>query len=173
MPKLPVCPLCGYKKVQPADSFYHCPECLSDFGRQPHSDDGEPMVDAVTGLRFRYGDFISGSVRLRFAQEGDNCLYEVYDANEGGIDKYADLLSLEEWTALKKVLLEDLYVYDWEKLYIPVNDGRKVLGNNEWEFSVIVSDDEEYTYRGFDAYPVYWDKFLVVLEPFFRKLEQH
>lgn len=172
MPRLPVCPHCGYKKVEPIDSFYHCPECLSDFGRIPLSDAGEPMLEAVSGLRFRYGDFISGSVRLRFVQEDGNCLYEVYDANEGGIDKYADLLTMEEWTALKKVLLEDLYVYDWEKEYIPVNDGR-ILGNNEWEFSVIVSDDEEYTYRGFDAYPVYWDKFLEAMDPFFRKLEQH
>ncbi len=173
MPKNPVCPHCGSRNVTNVEEFYRCEDCHSDFGRVPYSDDGVPMVDAVTGLRFRFGDFITGSVHLRFAQEDDDCLYEVYDANEGGIDKYADVLSLEEWTNLKKKLFENLYMYDWDRSFIPVNDGREIRGNNEWLFSIIVSEDEEYTYSGVDAYPVYWDRFMRVLEPFFKKLEQH
>lgn len=173
MPKNPVCPHCGSRNVTNVEDFYRCEDCHRDFGRVPFSDDGVPMVDAVKGLRFRFGDFITGSVHLRFAQEEECCLYEVYDANEGGIDKYADMLSLEEWTELKKKLFENLYIYDWDRYFIPVNDGREIRGNNEWIFSIIVSDDEEYTYTGVDAYPVYWDRYMKVLEPFFKKLEQH
>lgn len=173
MPKNPVCPNCGSRNVTNVEDFYRCEDCHTDFGRVPFADDGVPMVDAVKGLRFRFGDFITGSVHLRFAQEDDDCLYEVYDANEGGIDKYADVLSLEEWTDLKKKLFEKLYIYDWDRYFIPVNDGREIRGNNEWIFSIIVNDDEEYTYTGVDAYPVYWDRYMKVLEPFFKKLEQH
>ncbi len=173
MPKIPVCPHCGSRNVTNVEEFYRCEDCHTDFGRVPYSDDGVPMTEAVTGLRFRFGDYISGSVHLRFAQEDEDCLYEVYDANEGGIDKYADMLSLEEWGELKKKLFENLFIYDWDKYFIPVNDGREIRGNNEWEFSIIVNEEEEYTYSGVDAYPVYWDRYMRVLEPFFKKLEQH
>lgn len=171
MPKLPICPHCGSKLVTPAETFFRCDECHTDFGREPMSDDGRILSESITGIRFRYGDVISGSVRLRFIQDGDTCLYEVYDSNEGGIDKVAGVMNHEEWTAFRHKLFDDLYLFDWDKQYIPVNDGREIRGNNEWEFAVAVSEDEEYIYRGVDAYPVYWNRFLKALDPFFDQLK--
>ena len=123
MKKLPICPHCGSKNVVAEEDFYHCNDCLVNYGRKVFSDHGEPMVDAVTGLRFRYGDVISGSVRLRFIQDGDVCLYEVYDSHEGGLNKFAGVLSADEWKQLKAKLFESIYVDDWDRMYIPVNDG--------------------------------------------------
>lgn len=172
MKKMPVCPHCGSRKTEENDSFYTCRDCRCDFGREALSDDGHPMTEAVRGMRFRYGDVISGSVRLRFVQDGDICLYEVYDSNEGGVDKNAGVLSAEEWKELRRKLFEDLYLMDWDREYIPVNDGREIRGNNEWEFAVAVDMDEEYVFRGIDAYPVYWNRFLKLLDPFFDELKK-
>ena len=129
------------------------------------------MIDAVTGLRFKYGDVISGSVRLRFIQDGDVCLYEVYDSHEGGLNKFAGVLSADEWKELKRKLFEDIYVNDWDRVYIPVNDGREIRDNNEWAFNVIVNDSEEYGYWGVDEHPVYWKKFMDLIEPFMDNLK--
>ena len=167
MAKTPVCPHCGSKETVDNESFYTCNACHNDFGREALSDDGESMITAVKGMRFRYGDVISGSVRLRFVQDGDVCLYEVYDSYEGGVNKFAGVLEGKEWTKLKKTLFESLYLMDWDREYIPVNDGREIRGNNEWEFAVAVSMDEEYVYRGVDADPAYWNKFMKLIEPFF------
>ena len=173
MPSVPKCPHCGSKNVSRVEGFYRCKNCRKDFGRDPIADDGTLLVDSVRGFRFRFGDVLSGSVRLRINQVDDDCLFEVYDSNEGGLDKVADVLPLDEWHKLKETMLRTLYVYDWDKEYIPVNDGREIRANNEWEFSVIVNEDEEYTHRGVDAYPVYWDRFLKLLDPFFDRLQKN
>lgn len=172
MAKLPVCPKCGSKQTSRVEQFYRCAACHSDFGREILSDEGENMAEAVKGVRFRFGDLISGSVRLRMAEDLDSCLWEVYDTNGGDLDKVADVLDAEEWKAFKKAMFEDLFIYDWDKEYIPVNDGREIRGNNAWEVDIIVNENEEYTYRGYDAYPVYWDKFMKLLDPFFNKLQK-
>ncbi len=171
MKKLPICPHCGSKNVKSEEEFYHCDDCLVNYGRDAYADDGTPMIDAVTGLRFRYGDVISGSVRLRFIQDGDVCLYEVYDSQEGGLNKFAGVLSADEWKKLKTTLFESLFVNDWDRMYIPVNDGREIRGNNEWAFNVIVNDNEEYGYEGVDAFPVYWKQFLKLIDPFMDNLK--
>jgi hypothetical protein len=170
--KLPVCPLCGSKNVKAVDGFYHCKDCSSDFGRTAYTDDGEAMVDKVTGLRFRYGDETSGSVHLRFAEDEGSCVFEVYDAHLGGADKVAEVVPMDKWMAIKKKLFEELFVADWDRVYMPVNDGQSLPGNNSWEFSVIVNENEEMTYRGVDAHPVYWREFLNVLGPYLDKLKQ-
>ena len=170
--KTPVCPHCGSKDVKEADGFYHCKNCSSDFGRTALTDDGKPMVDEVTGIRFRFGDAISGSVHLRFAEDAGSCVFEVYDANLGGADKVAEVLPMKKWMELKRKLFEELYVSDWDKFYIPVNDGQTIRGNNSWEFSVIVNENEEVTYSGIDAYPVYWHGLLNLLDPYLDKLKQ-
>lgn len=173
MSKKPVCPHCGSKDVSEAEGFYHCHGCHMDFGREPQSDNGTDMVDDVTGLRFRYGDAISGSVRMRIAQEEDgSCLYEVYDANEGGVDKVADVISAKDWKKIKEKLFDELYVMDWDREYYPVNDGREIRPNNAWELVVSVNDEEEYTFRGVDAYPVYWKEFMKLIEPYFDALKK-
>lgn len=169
MASLPKCPHCGSKEVSRVEGFYRCASCLTDFGRVPYSDDAVPMVEACSGLRFRYGDLINGSLRLRMGQDGDVCLYEIYDSIEGGLDKYADMLTKEEWDKFRKELFNKVYVNDWDKEYIPVNDGREIATDEEWELSVIVNENEEYTFRGYDAYPVYWDKFMKLLKPILSK----
>lgn len=173
MSKKLICPHCGGKKIKQSKEFCTCEICNSTFGRVAISDDGTPMVDAVKGLRFRYGDVVSGSVRLRIVQEEDgSCLFEVYDANEGGVDKVADVMSSEEWMAIKKKLFEDMYLADWDKVYIPNNDGQKLLDNNEWQLGVDVDEDEVNNYYGFDEYPVYWKDLMKLIEPFFNKLNR-
>ena len=172
MARLPVCPKCGSKQTSRVENFYRCADCRSDFGRKPYTDDGEPMAESVKGLRFRFGDLISGSVRLRMAEDLGSCLWEVYDTNDGDLDKYADVLDSEEWMTFKETLFSKLFYYDWDKEYIPVNDGREVRGNNEWEVDVIVNENEEYTCRGYDAYPIYWDGFMKLLDSFFNKLQK-
>lgn len=169
--KLPVCPHCGSKNVTDTKSHYLCKDCKNEFGRPALSDDGISMVDAVKALRFRYGDYVSGSVWLLMGEdETGDCLYEVYDANEGGADKYADVLSAKDWKNLKKKLFETLYVTDWDKQYLPKNDGKEVHGNNAWRLSLIVSDNEEIEFHGHDAYPAYWNSLMRILDPFFDKL---
>lgn len=170
--KIPVCPHCGSKNVKAMNLFYVCKDCSHDFGRPALTDDGESMIDKVTGLRFRYGDAISGSVHLRFAEDEGSCVFEVYDANEGGANKVAEVVPMETWNNIKRKLFEELFVNDWDGEYIPVNDGQSVLGNNSWEFSLIVSENEELTYSGVDAYPVYWHGLLNLLDPYLDKLKQ-
>lgn len=173
MTKKIICPHCGSKDVEKHAEYYSCNTCKNSFGREALSDKGVPMVDAVTGLRFRYGDVVSGSARLRMLQEKDgSCVYEVYDANEGGVDKVADVLSKEDWIALKKALFEDLYLADWQQIYIPNNDGKILLDNNEWELGIDVNADEQYQYVGYDAYPVHWKALMKLIEPFFDKLNR-
>ncbi len=173
MSKKIICPHCGSKKVQELEEYYLCDDCKNSFGREALSDKGIPMVEAVKGLRFRYGDIVSGSARLRMIQEKDgSCVYEVYDANEGGIDKVADVLSSEEWMKLKESLFQDLYLADWKRLYIPNNDGKMLLENNEWELGIDISWDEVYEYYGYDAYPPYWKDLMKLIEPFFNKLSK-
>ncbi len=171
MRKTIVCPHCGSKKIEKSDAFSRCQTCQRDFGRVAYTDDGEKMVEAVKGIRFRYGDVITGSVRLRFIEDpSKQALYEVYDSNDG-LNKFAGLISEEEWNTFRKNLFEKIYVNDWDREYIPKNDGREIRGNNEWELSVIVNDAEEYTYHGVDAYPVYWDDLMDLFEPFFNQLK--
>ena len=172
MANLPKCPHCGSKNVSRVEGFYRCADCLNDFGRTPYDDNGIPMIEACSGLRFRLGDLFNGSVRLRLGQDGDVCLYEIYDSNGGGLNKYADMLSKEEWNRFRKELFEKVYVYDWDKEYIPVNDGRDVSDDEEWELSVIIDENEEYLYRGYGAYPVYWDKFMKLLKPILENLNK-
>ncbi|MBR4445233.1 MAG: hypothetical protein IKS37_05010 [Solobacterium sp.] len=171
MKKMPVCPVCGSKDVSRTESFYHCNACRSDFGRKPYADDGTPLIDAITGLRYRSGDCIQGSLRARFAEEETCVLYEVYSTYTGEIKKVAHVLTLEEWTEIKRVLLEELYVYDWDKNYIPPNDGREVDGFRGWELSLIVSPDEEYTSGGFGEYPVYFKGFRKLMDPLLSVLK--
>lgn len=172
MSKTLICPHCGSKETKEENGWYHCSACHRDFGRTPFSDDGTEMVKAVTGLRFRYGDIFAGSVRLRFVSDGEGCVYEVYDANEGGVDKVAGVLDDKAWKKFKENLFEKLFVMDWDKEYVPVNDGREIRGNNEWELAVEVGESEEYVYHGVDAYPVYWNRFMKLLDPFFDQLKQ-
>lgn len=170
--KLPVCPHCGSKKIKEADGFFHCKDCASDFGRVALSDYGEPMIQAVTGIRFCYGDAVSGSVHLRFQEDGDSCIFEVYDANEGGADKVIEVVPMKKWQELKRKLFEELYVNDWDKEYLPVNDGQSEFENNSWKFTVIVNDEEETSYSGVDAYPVYWRGLINLLDPYLDKLKR-
>lgn len=173
MAKKMICPHCGSKKIKKLKEYCVCETCKNSFGREALCDHGEPMVEAVKGLRFRYGDIVSGSVRLRIAEEVDgSCLFEVYDANEGGVDKVADVLSAKDWKALKKKLYEDLYLADWDGIYIPNNDGKKVLENNEWQLGIDISEDETNEYRGYDEYPVFWKDFMKLIEPFFNRLNR-
>ena len=81
MANLPKCPHCGSKNVSRVEGFYRCADCLNDFGRTPYDDNGIPMIEACSGLRIRLGDLFNGSVRLRMGQDGDVCLYEIYDSN--------------------------------------------------------------------------------------------
>lgn len=173
MSKKLICPHCGSKNVVAHNGYYVCDSCKNSFGREALSDKGIPMVEAVKGLRFRYGYVVSGSVRLRMIEEKDGtCLYEVYDANEGGVDKVADVLSASEWKTLKEKLYNELYLADWNHEFIPNNDGKKVLDNNEWELGIDVSWDEVYEYTGYDAYPAYWKDLMKLIEPFFQRLEK-
>ena len=171
MSKKMVCPVCGSKDVTQNDSFCHCNKCRKDFGRSPAADNGKPLIEEITGLRFRDGDCITGSLRARFAQEENCCLYEVYSTYTGEIHKVAAVLSMDEWMEFKRALLEDLYVYDWDKEYIPVNDGRPVDQFKSWELSLIVSPDEEYTSGGVGAYPVYFEGFEKLMKPYLDILE--
>ncbi len=171
MRKIVVCPHCGSKKIEKFDTFSRCEDCQRDFGRAALDDEGRNLTESVKGLRFRYGDVITGSVRLRFVEDpSKQALFEVYDSNDG-LNKVAGIISEEEWNTLRKDLFEKVFVGDWEREYIPKNDGREIRGNNEWEFSTIVSEDEEYTYHGVDAYPVYWQDLLDLLEPYFNQLK--
>lgn len=170
--KLPTCPHCGSKKVKKVDTFYRCSECKNDFGREVLTDDGLSMIEEVKGIRFRFGDIISGSVRLRFAQDGEDCLYEVYDSFEGGLNKVAGVLTHDEWIDFKKKLFNSIYVNDWAKDYIPVNDGKTVRDNNHWELAYYVNENEEYIYEGVDSYPVYWTQFTRLLKPFVDQLKK-
>ena len=170
--KLPVCPHCGSKNVKEVHHFYTCKDCSLDFGREAFSDDGRPMSDAVTGILFRYGDTISGSVHLRFAEDEGNCVFEVYDAHEGGANKVVEVVPMKTWMELKRKLFDVLFVNDWDKEYMPVNDGQSILGNNSWEFSVIVNENEEQVYHGVDAYPVYWHELMNLLDPYLDQLKQ-
>lgn len=173
MAKKLICPHCGSKDVEKHSEYFVCNNCKNSFGRVALSDEGTPMVDAVTGLRFRYGDIVSGSVHLRMIQEKDgSCVYEVYDANEGSFDKVADVLSKEDWTRLKDWLFNELYLLDWNKEYIPENNGQNQLDNNEWELGIDINWDEGLEYRGYDAYPPYWKEFLKAVEPLFNKLKK-
>ena len=129
------------------------------------------MIEACSGLRFRFGDLINGSVRLRMGQDGDVCLYEIYDSNGGGLNKHADMLDKAAWDKFRKELFNKVYVNDWNKEYIPVNDGTPVITDQDWELSVIVDENEEYIFRGYGAFPVYWDKFMKLLKPILANLE--
>lgn len=170
MKDLPVCPLCGSSNTTKVKNFYHCNDCLSDFGRQPKADDGTPMVEAVKGLRFKYGDISTGSIRERFNEDGGVCLYEITDTNGGNLSKVNGVLTPEEWKCLKAKLVEELFLGDWSRNYIPINDGRAVQGNNAWSLDVVVSDDETYSFSGIDAFPIYWDEFYQIVDSFAAKL---
>ena len=172
MANLPKCPHCGSKNVSRVDNFYRCADCLSDYGRTPYDDKGVPMIESCTGIRVRLGDFLDGSIRIRLCEDGDVCLYEIYDSNGGGLDKYADVLSAAEWKKFRKELFEKIYVNDWDKIYIAPNDGRAAVKDEEWELSVIVDEDEEYIYRGYGEYPVYWDRFIRLIKPLLNNLNK-
>lgn len=172
--KLPNCPHCGSKNVKTIKDHYLCKECKNEFGRLALSDDGEPMVDAVKALRFRYGDYLSGSVWLIMGEdETKECLYEVYDAENGGADKYVDCLSEKEWKEFKEKLFESLLVMDWDKEYLPKNDGKEIPDNNAWRLSIFVNDEEVVEYHGHGAYPIYWNAFMKLVDPFFNKLAKN
>ena len=167
-----VCPHCGSKTTEALENYEKCLDCGMSFGREEVADNGESLIKAVHGLRFRYGDVVSGSVRLRMAEDSGVCVFEVYDANNGGVDKVADVISMDEWNKIKETLFHKLYLADWDKTYIPVNDGKTVSDNNEWELGLDVGDDEELVYRGYDAFPPYWKGFMKVLDPFFARLNR-
>ena len=92
-----VCPHCGSKNTEALENYEKCLDCGMSFGREEVADNGESLIKAVHGLRFRYGDVVSGSVRLRMAEDSGVCVFEVYDANNGGVDKVADVISMDEW----------------------------------------------------------------------------
>lgn len=167
-----ICPHCGSKHVEKVSDFFVCQDCHRDFGRDFFTDEGIPVKESITDIRFRYGDVISGSVRAHFLQDENQCVYEVYDSYGGGVDKVADVMSRKEWEEFKRKLVEDLYVFDWDKVYYPANDGREIRGNNEWELNIGVGKEEEYTFKGVDAYPAYWNRFTKILEPYINKLKK-
>ena len=59
-----VCPHCGSKNIEAVENHFKCNDCRLDFGRVEYSDNGNPLVEEVHGLRFRYGDIVA---RLFFA----------------------------------------------------------------------------------------------------------
>lgn len=168
-----ICPHCGSNNTASVDNYYHCSDCHTDFGRVALADDGSVLKDSIKGMRFRYGDLLTGSARIGFLEDKDgSCVYEVYDANEGGYDKVADTLDVQTWQEMKQHIVEDLFIMDWNKEYYPVNDGREISANNAWEFTLTVNGDEEYTFKGVDAYPIYWNNFMKLIEPYFDNLKQ-
>jgi len=175
MMKNPICPHCGNKDTAEQEGHYHCSGCGADFGAPALDEDGRPLADAIQGLRFRYGDVMSGSVRLRFIEDADHdaCLYEVYDSSEGGLNKHAGTITLEEWNLLKHKMYDHLFLQDWDHRYLHANDGSAADENNEWELVMQLPGTEEYTFEGVDAYPVYWGQLMKLFEPYFHELEQH
>lgn len=169
--KLPDCPYCGSKKIRRIDAFYHCDSCQRDFGRDLTSDDGRPLIESVKELRFRYGDTISGSVRVRIQEEDDGTVhYEVYDSNGGGVDKVKGTIDKNEWKEIKEKLFNDYFVQDWDAEYVQRNDGKTAYENNSWEIIFAIDEDEEHKIEGVDAYPPYWNKVMKLMDPFFKKL---
>ena len=57
-------------------------------------------------------------------------------------------------------------------MYIPVNDGQRVSENNDWELGILLEDDEETVYCGYDEFPAYWKEFLKLIDPFFARLNR-
>lgn len=169
--KLPVCPHCGSKEVIEEDGFYRCQKCTNDFGRKAVSDDGQPMVDVVKGLRFSYGSLLSSTEYLRIAEDGKSVVFEAYRAMNGKIKKNADVLEYEDWQKMKKFLFEQLFVNDWDREYLPVYDGEFVPDGMRWELSLIVDDDEELTIKGSDAYPVYWKSFEKIITKLLQRID--
>ena len=172
MAKVKMCPHCGSNNITVAGNYYQCKDCTKDFGRPAISDEGKLLKECISDIRFRYGDVISGSVRAHFLQDGEQCVYEIYDSYGGGVDKVADVMSMKEWESFKEALVDKLFVFDWSRVYYPANDGRELRGNNEWELDILISDDEEYIFKGVDAYPAYWNAFLKLLDPYFDKLRK-
>jgi DNA-directed RNA polymerase subunit RPC12/RpoP len=168
--KLPVCPYCGSKKVKQIDDFYECTKCRRDFGRDATSDAGLPLTEAVDEIRFRFGDTISGNVRIRILEMDGSVRYEVYDSNGGGVDKKSGSIDEKDWKALKETLFNELYIQDWDAMYLPRNDGKAVRENNSWELIYAVGEDEQHEIHGTDAYPVYWDRLMGLMDPYFHQL---
>ena len=68
-------------------------------------------------------------------------------------------------------MINELYFNDWEKEYLPVNDGQGIRDDKPWEISLIVSEDESISYRGVGEHPVYWNALVKLVDPFFAKLD--
>ncbi len=171
-----VCPHCGSKETEERKgSFYYCKECTNEFGRDRNTDDGVPLVEAIQGLRFSYGNMVTGSIRIRFAwdEEGQTCVYEVYQVKDGKINKIADTIEQKEFDRIRNSLVNTMFVQDWDKVYYPINDGSSFNPDAEWRLDIIVKDEDERTYRGIDAYPPYFSKLNTYLKKYFAKLEEN
>ncbi|MCR5228683.1 MAG: hypothetical protein K6D03_00985 [Solobacterium sp.] len=174
MDKTIICPHCGSSETEEREKFYFCRDCSREFGRDKETDDGEPLADALIGIRLGTGDHRSGSLCLRIAYdaETDTVVYEVYKAVDGKIQKNADVLENKAWNKIKNKLINECFVADWDRYYYPVNDGSPITPENLWRLDLIVGDDRQITFRGYDAFPPHYKKMMALFKPMFDQLKK-
>lgn len=172
--KNPKCPYCGGLNTISHHNSWYCRDCSAEFGRDALNDDGIPMKDAMSGLRFSYGSVVSGSMSIRFVwdEDGQSCLYEVYQAKDGVIRKQADLIDAQKWNQIKDTLIDKLYVCDWQNTYYPPTDGSPYNPDHEWRLDLLEKDGQEKIFRGYDSFPPYFNDLQKIFRPYIRKLDE-
>ncbi len=163
-----MCPHCGSRETEVREGHYYCRNCGREFGRDKETNNGEPLKEKLTGLRFGIGNEKDGVLRIRIAKEAqtDEVVYEVYQAKNGFINKKADIMDTAVWNRLVNTLVDECFVCDWDRQYYPVNDGATLYQGVGWRLDLIVEGEDEITYQGIDAYPVYLARVRRLLAPY-------
>ncbi len=174
MAKTIICPHCGSSETERRSTYFFCRDCTREFGRDKETDDGAALNDAVIGIRLGLGNHTSGTLILRAAyeKETDTVLYEVYKSENGLISKVADILDNKTWEKIKRKLIDECFAADWDRFYYPVNDGSVINPDNAWRLDLIIGEDKEITYRGYDAFPPHYRNMLALFKPMFDRLKE-
>lgn len=143
---------------------FHCFACGENVGKRPVLRTRRGLEDyrlIVTGIHL----VEEGSPQILMEKKDGQIRLEIRPASADPQSSYERLMTDEEWEQLLEVLYKQLYLHEWNRIFLT----RRFPEGEKWELTIKLTEDREIPYKGFGAYPPYWEELKAVFRPFFQE----
>ena len=144
---------------------YHCYACGQNVGKRPafYARRGEKRViedyrRIATGIHFSDDGF----PEILVEKKDDEIRLEVHPVCPDTQPPFARLMTETEWDELLDLLYTQLYVHEWDGIYVD----RDNPDGGRWELTITFTEDRKRVHRGIGGFPPYWEELKAALRPF-------